>query len=133
MNTIVPKPSKEQVNLYLNKWDNLENYSLQEDSLDKLFFELCPNNTSLPDILIKCSCLNDFYSTNIYSIYDVGKHIYELNIDNRLHQGDLNLVNDIADVTIKNKNSARSPFLPRDFIQRISNAAISAKNSEPSV
>lgn len=62
MNTIVPKPSKEQVSLYLNKWDNLENYSLQEDSLDKLFFELCPNNTSLPDILIKCSCLNDFYT-----------------------------------------------------------------------
>lgn len=103
LNTIVPKPSKEQVNLYLNKWDNLENYSLQENSLDKLFFELCPNNTSLPDILIKCSCLNDFYSTNIYSIYDVGKHIYELNIDSRLYQGDLNLVNDIANVTIKNK------------------------------
>ena len=47
--------------------------------------------------------MNDFYSTNIYSIYEVAKHIYELNIDSRLHQGDLNLVNEIADMTIKNK------------------------------
>ncbi len=38
----VPKPSSEQVEFYLRVWDELENYHLQEDALDKLFFQLCP-------------------------------------------------------------------------------------------
>lgn len=33
----VPKPSSEQVEFYLRAWDELENYHLQEDALDKLF------------------------------------------------------------------------------------------------
>ena len=32
----VPTPSKEQVKYYLNKWDELENYHLQEDALCSL-------------------------------------------------------------------------------------------------
>jgi len=37
---IIPKPSKEEVKKYLIKWKTLDDYSLQEDALDKLFFEL---------------------------------------------------------------------------------------------
>jgi hypothetical protein len=36
----VPQPSTEQVELYLAKWNTLENYRLQEIALNKLFFEL---------------------------------------------------------------------------------------------
>lgn len=100
----IPKPSKREVEKYLNRWDSLENYVLQENALDKLFFEVYPNNTDISDILIKCSSLNDFYSTNIFSIFPVAKHILELNIDERLRGGDTSLVNDIANVTINNKN-----------------------------
>lgn len=32
------KPSEAEVKKYLNKWDSLENYVLQESALDKLFF-----------------------------------------------------------------------------------------------
>jgi hypothetical protein len=74
----VPAPSIDQVDFYLEKWDGLENYHLQEDALHKLFFELCPKNTDIVDILLKASTLNDFYSTNIFSIYPVAKHIYNL-------------------------------------------------------
>ena len=74
-NIDVPTPSKEQVEYYLAKWDELENYHLQEDSLDKLFFKLCPKNTDITDILLKVSTLNDFYSTNIFSVYPVAKHM----------------------------------------------------------
>ncbi len=35
--TNVPNPSSEQVEYYLQAWDELENYHLQEDALDKLF------------------------------------------------------------------------------------------------
>lgn len=96
----VPNPSNEQVDLYLSKWENLENYRLQEDALNRLFFEFCPKNTDVIDILLKASTLNDFYSTNIFSIYPVAKHIFALNIDARLKAGDVTLVRDIQYVKI---------------------------------
>lgn len=100
MNIAVPNPSIEQVEFYLEKWDGLENYRLQEDALNKLFFELCPSNTDIRDILLKASTLNNFYSTNIYSIYPVAKHICSLDIYSRLKAGDVTLVRDIQYLTI---------------------------------
>lgn len=100
-NKYLPIPSPEQVEYYLCIWDGLENYYLQEDALDKLFFELCPKNTNISDILLKVATLNDFYSTNIYSVYPVAKHILELGIDTRLNAGDVSLVSDIQKVTIR--------------------------------
>ncbi len=100
---VIEHPSIEQVEFYLRAWDEQENYVLQEHALDKLFFETYPNNTDINDILIKASSLNDFYSTNIFSIFTVAKHILELDIDNRLQAGDASLVDDIADMTISGK------------------------------
>ena len=94
----IPKPSVKEVEKYLQQWNTLENYVNQENSLNKLFFDVLPENKLIEDILIKCSTLNDFYSTNIFSIFPVAKHIYQLDIDKRLREGDLTLVNDIADV-----------------------------------
>jgi len=98
----IPKPSKIQVESYLRSWDNLENYHLQEDALDKLFFSLCPENREISDILLKVAALNDFYSTNIFSVYPVAKHIQSLDIDPRLNAGDVSVVKDIQKVTINN-------------------------------
>lgn len=98
---IIPRPCKKEVIKYLENWDNLENYVLQENSLDKLFIQTFPNNILIEDILIKASTLNDFYSTNIFSIFAVSKHIQDLNIDERLKNNDETLVNDIARVEIK--------------------------------
>ena len=99
----VPKPNKKEVQKYLNKWDSLESYVLQENALDKLFFETYPKNTDISDILIKASALNDFYSTNIFSIFPVAKHILNLNIDDKLVKGDETLVNDISNIIINGK------------------------------
>lgn len=96
----VPTPCKSEIEKYLKQWDSLENYVLQESSLYKLFHKTYPNNIDINDILIKASALNDFYSTNIFSIFPVAKHILELNIDNKLKNGDTSLVNDIANVKI---------------------------------
>lgn len=99
----IPKPSKEEVEKYLKLWDSLENYVLQENSLNKLFYKTYPKNTDIDDILIKASSLNDFYSTNIFSIFNVAKHIKELNIDERLANKDEILVNELAKVKINDK------------------------------
>lgn len=107
----IPRPNKKIIEEYLIKWDNLEDhYIWQESSLDKLFHKDYKYNTDLNEILIKCSCLNDFYSTNIFLIYPVAKNIYDLKIDKRLKDGDPSLVNDIARVTISGKEKVFYSF-----------------------
>ena len=96
----IPTPSIEHVEYYLKAWNTLENYRLQEEALDKLFFKLCNKNVELSDILLKVVALNDFYSTNIFSVYPVAKHILSLDIDSRLDSGDVNLVSDLQKVII---------------------------------
>lgn len=101
-NTNTPKmerPSVIEVLKYLNEWDNLENYTLQESALRKLFSITYPKNDDLDQILIKVAALNDFYSTHVRSRFEFGLHIFELNIDIRLASGDLTLVNDLAGIT----------------------------------
>lgn len=98
-----PQPNKSIVNSYLSKWKTLENYTLQEKSLNLLFHSYCPGNNQLEQILLKVSALNDFYSTNIFDTYTVAKHILKCNIDKDLSAGNEALVNKIAPVTINGK------------------------------
>lgn len=99
-NINIIEPSKEEVKFYLNEWDSLENYTLQESSLRKLFTKTYPLNKDLDDVLIKVCALNDFYSTNILSPFTVAKYIVSLQIDNCLEEGDLNIVEKITGVTM---------------------------------
>ncbi len=96
----IAKPSKQQVEEYLKRWDSLESYVYQESSLKKLFTKIYPENTDLDDVLIKVCALNDFYSTNIFSPFTVAKHIVNLKIDEKLSQKDLDLVNEIAYISV---------------------------------
>ena len=102
---LIPVPAEETVISYLRKWDTLENYVLQESSLQKLFTKTYPKNDNIDDILIKVCSLNDFYSTNIFSPFTVAKHILSLKIDYRLEMRDTQLVNDIALVSVKEDKS----------------------------
>ena len=96
-------PSPQEVAEYEQKWNTLSDYVNQENALDKLFFNLCPENKDMSDILIKCSSLNDFYSTNIFKVHNVAKHFLNQKIDERLAVGDLNLVMDLANIEINGK------------------------------
>lgn len=98
----IAKPSSKEVKNYLKLWNSLENYTLQESSLNKLFFKTYPLNNNLDDVLIKVCSLNDFYSTNIFSPFIVAKHIVALKIDKNLSENDLEIVNKIGDVMVKN-------------------------------
>ena len=100
----IPRPSKKIIDGYINKWDHLEDhYVWEQKSLDKLFHDDYKYNNDLKEILIKCSCLNDFYSTNIFQVYPVAKKIYDLQIDKRLEKADPTLVNDIATIEVAGK------------------------------
>ena len=97
------RPTISAVNYFIDKWNTLDDYVHQEQALDRLFIELCPKNREITDILIKCSALNDFYSTNIFKVHNVALHYLSLDIDKRLEIGDATLVNDLAHITINGK------------------------------
>lgn len=86
---IIIPPSPDEVQKYLLKWDNLGSYVVQEEAFDGLFMKTYPNNTDIKQVIIKVSTLNDFYSTNIIKVFNVAKHIIDLNIDERLAINDV--------------------------------------------
>lgn len=101
--TLPGRPNSETVSKYLNKWNTLENYILQERSLSKLFNKLCPDNKSIENVLLKVSALNDFYSTNIFDTYTVAKHILNIDPDEDLENENISLVGKITPVNISGK------------------------------
>ena len=98
------RPSVKDAEWFIKYWQELPSYNNQESALDKLFMELCPKNDNIEDILIKCSSLNDFYSTNIFDIHTVAQHILSLKIDGRLEKGDMSLVDEIAHIEVNGKD-----------------------------
>jgi len=86
----------------------LANEAIENDNSDialrKLFTQLCPLNTSMEDVLIKCATLNQLYSTNIYNVTAMAKHILSIqNIDSRLTTGDITLIDEIAHIPTINR------------------------------
>src|SRR5688572_18512396 len=104
---IPQSPSVELTEFYLRKWQTLEKYKFQEDSLGLLFQKYCPQNTDIVHVLLKVSALNDFYSTNIFDTHAVARHIVGVGVDQRIAAGDRSLVNQLATVVVGGK--------PRNF------------------
>ena len=104
VNNDVPKPSKEEVKYWLDEWKKLPDYTTQEEAISDLFKQYKLNN-DLKQIIVKCSVLNDFYSTNIFKVYPVACHILKLNVDERIKKGDDTIVNEIAKITLKDKTT----------------------------
>ena len=104
-------PSVEEVKKYIEYRKSVE-YTPgreKEEALVMLFEEKYPKNNEIHEILIKCSTLNDFYSTNIFDVHSVAHHILDLNIDDRLQNGDYTLVNEIAHVEVGKPGRPKSP------------------------
>jgi hypothetical protein len=100
-------PTSAEVEKCVTKWHTApeyENYREQEKVIHRLFNDLFPKNDVLEEILCKASVLNDFYSTNIFSIFSVAKHILNLKIDQALSKADTTIVGEIAQITIKGKS-----------------------------
>lgn len=106
-----PKNNKIIVQKYLKEWKTYRDSKMQEQekALECLFKTFSENN-NLQNVLLKVSCLNDFYSTNIKDTFSVAKVIFDLNIDKRLQNGDLNLVDDISNGTKEKTNSKRKEY-----------------------
>lgn len=81
-------PSNIEVQRYVKMWQEdkkYQNYKDQENALDLLITKFNKND-KLEEILLKVALKDKFYSTNIFGIYAVARHIKELNIDSRLNE-----------------------------------------------
>lgn len=93
------RPSIEELKKYHSKWNKLKKYVEHEEALKFIFQEdsRFRQNVELNCIIIKCSSLNDFYSTNIYDIHAMAVNILNIeNIDERLRLGDSSIIPEIA-------------------------------------
>ena len=56
--------------------------------------------------------MNDFYSTNIFKVFPVAKYITEIDdIDAKLKEGDLSLVDEIARVKLGKEDKKKEKYL----------------------
>lgn len=83
---------------FINEFDNDPKLKLHEDTLNMLVKQY-PKNNKEEEVLVKVCCVNQFYSTQIKAIEKITKHILNVDFDNRIKQGDLSLVESIADRT----------------------------------
>jgi hypothetical protein len=88
-------PTNELISEYIIKFNEDERYYIADQAIINLF-KAFPENKCIEHILLKISVINDLYSTNILSTFNMAKHILKLDIDNDLKKGDPHLVNKIS-------------------------------------
>lgn len=103
------RPSPSLVQRYIIGLQNNQFFISAEEGLKELFGTY-PRNDLLSTVLLKVAALNSLYSTNIYAVFDVARHIRQLNIDSQLQQNDLSLIDKIAVVTIGEKTRRNYSF-----------------------
>jgi hypothetical protein len=95
--SMLQTPANKLVDEYIDKFNNEERYYLADQAIISLFTKF-PENKNLEDILLKISVINDLYSTNIFRIFKMARHIQQLDIDTELQQGNPDIVNEYSGV-----------------------------------
>lgn len=96
-------PNLSEAKKYIERVNNREKDIVQKNILYDLFSKHYPENNSIEQIFLKCTILNVFYLTNIFDTYSVAEHIIGVrDIDIRLKEADLSLIDEIANVRFKN-------------------------------
>ena len=101
------KPTRELIDKYRREFE------LRNNAEEEAIRELCkifPDNKDYKGVLLKSIVINELYSTQIIAIRNVAKHILELDIDERLRQGDTQVVDQIARLTISGKERKNYSF-----------------------
>ena len=92
---LLPKPTEKLIDNYLNVFEHDERYSYADNAIKKLV-EKFPFNNDLESIILKISTINDLYSTNIFSTFNLAKHIFTQGFDCAINSKDYSIVNRIA-------------------------------------
>jgi len=106
------KPTIELVEKYQRQFEDKN--GAEEEAISELL-KLFPDNKDYSGVLLKCVVINTLYSTQIRAIKNVARNICELDIDARLSQGDPNVVDQIAELTIGNKKRRNYSFATKYY------------------
>jgi len=91
----LPNPDKKTIEKYLALFEKDEKAKHLDKTISKVIRKF-PKNDNLEDIIIKICIINKLYSTNIFSVYNLAKHISTLNFDEAILKTDYSIVNRIA-------------------------------------
>lgn len=96
------RPSLSESDHYWRQWMTLDRYRDAEEALARLFRPKRDKEyLDRSDLLVKCSTLNDFYSTSIYSVYRVVEHYSKFkDLGKRMADGDVSLVEELRNVPV---------------------------------
>jgi hypothetical protein len=109
MNTpTLERPTPTLVAKYTEQFDH-SNATLTDLALTRLIAAF-PDNRDESAVLLKATTINSLYATNIYAIFQVAQHICSMNIDPKLAQGSLEVVDEIATITLKGKRKRNYSF-----------------------
>lgn len=101
-------PSHYEAEHYWKLWITLDRYRNVEEALMRLFASRGSAFLDRSDLLIKCSALNDFYSTSIFSVYRVVEHYSKIeNLGGRMADGDIALIGELRNVPINDEGKTR--------------------------
>ena len=111
MKTVLTTPTEERVKTACMKFDQDQDVLLVEQSLKELFDQF-PGNNDLPHVLLKVVALNRLYSTQIFAVVDVARHIHRnaQAIDAALAAGSPGIVETIAKVTVTVSGKERNNY-----------------------
>ncbi len=97
---LLPRPKPELILEAEREFDN--DNALTESALTQLF-QLYPQNTHAPTVLLKVVALNRLYNTNVFAVENLARHIVEANIDPLLAQRSPAVVDLIASLKVGDK------------------------------
>ncbi|MCB9838221.1 MAG: hypothetical protein H6813_02685 [Phycisphaeraceae bacterium] len=95
---MLPRPTPEYVRSRLPLFVDYAD----ADAALELVFQAWPTNTDLPQVLAKVVTLNRLYSTSVFDVHGVARHIVSLEIDSELQASDSSLVPRIATFQLSN-------------------------------
>lgn len=89
------KPTQDLVSKYINEFNTDDRYFPADIAIDNLIVKF-PKNNCVYDVILKVATINALYSTRIMDISGMANHIVRLDIDSKLDDGNLDLVEEIA-------------------------------------
>jgi hypothetical protein len=105
---LLERPTPVLVIKYIDQFDHGDP-ALTDQALTRLVAGF-PDNRDESAVLLKAATINCLYATNIYAIFQVARHICALNIDPKLAQGSLDVIDEIAVITLKGKRKRNYSF-----------------------
>lgn len=98
---MLSKPTADYVRASIPRFDAY----LDADATLELVFHAWPTNTALPQVLAKVVVLNRLYSTSVFDVHGLARHIVSLDIDSHVHSAEHSVVSRIATFQLTNGKS----------------------------